>query len=1317
MLSQPSGRMLSSPGDASAEMTVYVVDDLSADMLLGYDWLWRFGLGLQADATGFCIKHVKTSAPIRSPTHVPPGVALRLTLPSLYAYRIPSSTTTTEDPVEPPPMSATPVPTTEEPACDGRPRRRRKKTPWRCVRPRCEPVMYCRHTKSTVVADGNLGTPIGRTSSSVGSVSKAWSTTSQKGSVVSPRDDDSFVRGTRFAALAREGDESVYPAQSVDDDALSKVTILKDTEPDPTLYEGDFYKMKIMFAQSIPSPYPQFKPYLGSKAGDLTPYEEWPTPSMAPGDEMDDDVIGKDIEQYAIPQLPTDEEEVFSVPTFDVDAKPELVAVDEVCKRYKSLFSNKIGRCNLVEHDIDTYDAKPTREKPRRIPHVYRYEIIEQLDGLEKQGVIRRSKSPYAAPCVYVAKKDGGVRMCVDYRKLNTASPPSAYPVPLPDFVQESLAGSKVYTNLDLRSGYWQIPVRPSDVCKTAFCPGANLPLYEFLVMPFGLHSACGTFQDLMDRLLGDLPYVKVYLDDVLIFSPDLETHAKHLDEVFRRLAEANLTLNAAKFKFAGDGVKYLGHYFDQFGMHPDPARVQAIAEWTPPRTVSEVRSFLGLVNYYRTFIPRMSAVAKPIQRLVSLCDKCPDDVPKYWDVDADEAFVKLKTALIGLPGLAYPDFREPFQICCDASNQAIGGVLEQNGRPICYYSQVLSGAELRWHTFEKEAYALFRCLHRFHDYIIGHPLEVTIYSDHRPLQHLAKCTSDRVQRWILAMQRYRFVVRYKEGTKNINADVLSRPQLPRPDPVVPDPHACEVRSPVNDSPVLRSCLDDPGCRLHTSLVVLDTLFSIDDIRDGQDLDEVVSAVRERVLDGHPLGRSEFKTRDYLPYRRIWASLDVSDGILARHYRMDALDEARLLPVIPDELRERALRHYHQDTGHFAREKMLSKMKQQCYWPTMHVDVEVHLQTCTSCLAAGPLQGSPSPLLPVPVGRAWHTLGVDYLKIGPGVGGYKCLLVVQDYFTKWGEAYPLRTETVEESLPHLLGLFARFGPPARIHSDQGQQFESALFRATLDALGISKSRTTIYHPAGNGLVERLNGTILSMLRRHCCIPDWPTHLPAPDVQVQHCYPLFYWLQSLHAYVWTSLVFDTETYGQYVARVRAYLDDEVDQAVTHAAARYKAFYDRKAKPTAFFPNARVFVRVHVPNNKLAPRWEGDWYIVDIIGSQDPVKVLRLKHAVTGELKVINVDHVRLDPVQPDQLPDGLLQRVDREVPDLPPLPAFNPEAPPAHALHPQRTMPPRSMSDEDEFSNGVPDNQPVPARSVITDEAYAPFGSLYSCGSI
>ncbi|KAF4758530.1 hypothetical protein FOZ63_010365 [Perkinsus olseni] len=294
----------------------------------------------------------------------------------------------------------------------------RRKPLWSCVRPRLRPVMYCRHpprVDSTDVSAHPGTSPLVTDDVSSDVVApimkdhRAWSTTSQHGSTASSASIEAPAKvGHRRVLVTKDDDAMTTPPEVVDEDARSKITALTDVEPNPTLYDDDFYKLRVMFAQSKTSPYPQFKSYLGSKAGDLTPYEAWPTPSMAPGDEMDDDVIGKDIEEYAVPHLPSkEEEEVFAVPDFDVDTRPELAAVDVVCKRYKSIFSNKIGRCDVVEHEIETYDARPTREKPRRIPHAYRDDIVKQLDDLEKQGVIRRSKSPYAAPCVYVAKKDG----------------------------------------------------------------------------------------------------------------------------------------------------------------------------------------------------------------------------------------------------------------------------------------------------------------------------------------------------------------------------------------------------------------------------------------------------------------------------------------------------------------------------------------------------------------------------------------------------------------------------------------------------------------------------------------------------------------------------------------------------------------------------------------------------------------------------------------------------------------------------------------------------------------------------------------------
>ncbi|KAF4679120.1 hypothetical protein FOZ60_015475, partial [Perkinsus olseni] len=291
---------------------------------------------------------------------------------------------------------------------------------------------------------------------------------------------------------------------------------------------------------------PVYPPYLGSTKAGFTPYEIWPPESVELLDVFEGDDVGNDLDKYAVPEIAPKDVDEHVFPEFDLEKQPELASVKEVCSEFPQLFTKKLGSCDDIEHPIYTGDAKPVAQKPRRIPHCWKDDVQAQLDDLLAQGIIRHSSSPYCSPCVF-AKKDGRPRICVDFRKLNEQSAPSKYPVPRPDFVQEGLHGATVFTTLDLRSGYWQIPLRKEDIHKTAFCPGANMPLFEFTRMPFGLHSATATFQSLMDRKLGHLPFVKVYLDDILIASPDLKTHLEHLRIVFRILAEANLTLNASK--------------------------------------------------------------------------------------------------------------------------------------------------------------------------------------------------------------------------------------------------------------------------------------------------------------------------------------------------------------------------------------------------------------------------------------------------------------------------------------------------------------------------------------------------------------------------------------------------------------------------------------------------------------------------------------------------------------------------------------------------------------------------------------------------
>ncbi|KAF4681045.1 hypothetical protein FOZ60_012624, partial [Perkinsus olseni] len=260
--------------------------------------------------------------------------------------------------------------------------------------------------------------------------------------------------------------------------------------------------------------------------------------------------------------------------------------------------------------------------------------------------------------------------------------------------------------------------------------------------MPFGLSNAPARFQKGMDRILADLPFVKVYLDDILVFSPDPETHLEHLRIVFQRLARYNLTLSAEKCAFGMPEVEYLAHVFDGEGMRPAINKVEAITKWPAPQNVVELRSFLGLAGYYREFIPDFSDHARPLQRILTLCKNDDPKLEDTWSDEHEASFYELKAALAILPYLAYPDFDQPFQLCTDASDYAIGGVLEQNGRPVGYYSQALSGSQLNWPVYEKEAYALLKSLLHFEHFILGYPLEVICFSDHRPLSWIKKSCS-----------------------------------------------------------------------------------------------------------------------------------------------------------------------------------------------------------------------------------------------------------------------------------------------------------------------------------------------------------------------------------------------------------------------------------------------------------------------------------------------------------------------------------------------------------------------------------------------
>lgn len=448
------------------------------------------------------------------------------------------------------------------------------------------------------------------------------------------------------------------------------------------------------------------------------------------------------------------------------------------------------GCTGEVQHNIPTGTAAPIRERYRPIPPTMYQEVRSLLGDMLKAGVIKESSSPWAAPIVLVRKKNGELRFCVDYRKLNAVTHKDAHPLPRIEEALTTLSKAEYYSTLDLASGYWQVEVAPQDREKTAFC--TPFELYEFERMPFGLCNAPATFQRLMQRCLGGLvsESALVYLDDVIVFSADFDSHLKDLEKVFTRLGNFGLKLRPDKCTLFQKQVKFLGHVVSGEGVAPDPEKISCVQNWTTPHTVSQVRSFLGFAGYYRRFIAGFSKVAQPLNALLVGIPKGEKKAPVAWSTECEESFKALKEALVQAPILAFADFTLPFRVYTDASLTGLGAVLAQiqegKERVIAYASRSLHPAErndANYNSFKLELLALkWAITDKFKDFLWG--AQFTVFTDNNPLVHLQSAKLGAVeQRWAAQLANYQFDVKYRPGNENANADVLSRfpPQVQSP--------------------------------------------------------------------------------------------------------------------------------------------------------------------------------------------------------------------------------------------------------------------------------------------------------------------------------------------------------------------------------------------------------------------------------------------------------------------------------------------------------------------------------------------------------
>jgi len=465
--------------------------------------------------------------------------------------------------------------------------------------------------------------------------------------------------------------------------------------------------------------------------------------------------------------------------------------VDRIFEEYKEVLAIKtddLRNTKILPHRINLLPGiTPFKQKPYRLSRVHFKVLKEEINKLIKNKLIEPSDSAWTSPVILVEKKNGKYRLCIDYRKLNNCTIKDSYALPRIDEILYAIGNTaKILTTLDLFSGYHQVPMFEQDKDKTAFT--TIFGNYEFNVMPFGLTNAPATFQREMNRIFFELigNCIFIYIDDVIIFSGSFEKHLEDIVKVFKILRENNLKINIEKCHFFQKEVELLGHLLTVDGLKPVPTKVEVIKRWLPPKNITDVRSFLGAVGYYRKFIPNFAAEATFLIKLLKKNSNF------HWGPEEDLSFQTLKDRLITAPVLSLPDYDKEFIIRTDASRKGIGGVLIQkdedgNEHPLHFVSRTLKSAELNYSVTDLEGLAAFYCVKKFKHYICGGKHEPILITDHKPLVGFFKNTeptSSRHTKWIIFLSSLKVKVKYEEGKKNVVADALSRLSL---NPVIPN--------------------------------------------------------------------------------------------------------------------------------------------------------------------------------------------------------------------------------------------------------------------------------------------------------------------------------------------------------------------------------------------------------------------------------------------------------------------------------------------------------------------------------------------------
>ncbi|KAL4112118.1 hypothetical protein QTP88_015966 [Uroleucon formosanum] len=889
-----------------------------------------------------------------------------------------------------------------------------------------------------------------------------------------------------------------------------------------------------------------------------------------------------------------------------------------ICEEYSNIFQldgDKLTCTDQIYHEIKTSEAaQPINVRPYRLPFKHRQEIDRQIQKLEEDNIIAPSKSPWNAPLLVVPKKpdENGVvkyRVCVDFRKLNQISTGDAYPLPNITEILDQLGKSRYYTTLDLAQGYHQVKMHPDHCHKTAF--STDKGHFEFLRVPFGLKGAPATFQRLMNSVLTGLNGIKafVYLDDIIIYALNLEDHSRKLKEVFDRLRESNLKLQPSKCSFLRKEVNYLGHVITDKVVRPNPQKIDCVVKFPTPTNAKEIKSFLGLSGYYRRFVPNYGQIAKP---LTSLLKK---DVPFYWSDICQEAFDKLKAILTKEPLLKYPDFEQPFNLTCDASNFAIGCILSQgpigNDPPIAYASRTLNKAEQNYNTTEKELCAID--------------------------------PGSRLIRWRLKLEEYEYEIHYKPGANNTNADALSRirtvttrsktkSELLRLENSststnyfdrIENTESPEISNPLE--PLSNTELsDDYQLFLNTEAKpttnVIELTGNIFDSEPTTSIAQCISAdfsmsrgiaLQMRRKFGHvnKLRQEQKSVNEVAKLKELCMELKItnlacprigreSDGLqweIIRNMLRNTFRNSniKVCVYIREELTEdqkiQKIRELHENPlgGHHGLTRTFNKLYEEHNWKGMIKQIKQFIRHCPDCQKNKTATRTPKEPIVITstATRAFEKIFLDVVGPLPRThSGNSFILTLQDDLTKFAWASPMENHEANTVAQHFVTKFVC------LH-------------------GIPQSLVT---DCENGSLERSHRSLAEYLRNFIGKDqlNWDTRIPYAifchnsTVHSATKFQPYHLVYGNSVKIPTSLTNEPEpqyNYNDYQYEVKRQMQEAQALArsnLLEAKNKSKKQYDKTTKHQSFEVGQKVLLQEKAPKNKLAPKWLGPYKILEV-----------------------------------------------------------------------------------------------------------------------